>query len=364
MRQLNKEKTIFTLALALLGFTGYRIADNLFIDRTLPSDPRADRGDLREADPELVGDVEPVAYARFAGFGARNPFQLPRAQLKAQGYFVMHESDGRPQISGRYRFTAEGKVDRVQISLPRHWTASAAGEGIKLAATTIEGATRTATFTFAEIQEGRFELPMSFALDRRSSHGEIAFPEIRTIDTVEESGYIGVRGSKTHYFVPEPGAGLEAATRTPRELGHVEKAFRYERHPYTLSLKMQRKPATVATKPPDGVKPPVVKPPLVKPPLVKPPGVKPPVDPVEPDNGGEDVAEKPFEVPFSFNATITVGRKYAVLQDKATGALKRCSIGDSLDGLKVVDIYSTSVLLEDEQGVRHELIDSTREKYD
>ena len=72
----------------------------------------------------------------------------------------------------------------------------------------------------------------------------------------------------------------------------------------------------------------------------------------------------PPELPFTFKATIKVGKQFVVLEDKATGELVRCAVGDTVNELTIVKINSTSVVLEDEQGEVHELIDPVREKYD
>jgi len=366
--RLNKEKTVFALALALLGFTGYRVADNLLMDRSLPSDPRADRGDLREADPKLTEEIEPVAYPRFANFGARNPFQLPKPNVRAEGYFVVSESRGRPHVKCEYRFSPDGPLDRVRIEFPKQWTMTPTSEDVIIADVRSEGGTRIAALSFDEIKDGPFMVALTFTPERHTSSSQVEFPLIRTIETASELGYIGVCSSRYYNVVAKPGEGLERAARPPRQLGKVDAAFKYERHPYKLVLSFQRR-ADVAVKPPKP-KPPAPKPPKPKPkpPAPKPPKPpkppEPPKPPKPPDDGGEVVAEQPFEVPFTFNATITVGKKYAVLQDKATGTLTRCTIGDSLNGLTIVEIHSSSVVVRDEQGNQYELVDSVREKYD
>ena len=53
-----------------------------------------------------------------------------------------------------------------------------------------------------------------------------------------------------------------------------------------------------------------------------------------------------------------------VLEDKDSGELVRCAVGDTLNDLTIVEIYATSVVFEDKEGNAHELLDPIREKYD
>ena len=73
--------------------------------------------------------------------------------------------------------------------------------------------------------------------------------------------------------------------------------------------------------------------------------------------------EPPFELPYSFKAILRAGKTIAVLEDKVTGALTRCSVGDRLDGLTVVAIDLTSITLEDADGKPYCLRDAFGRKY-
>jgi len=75
------------------------------------------------------------------------------------------------------------------------------------------------------------------------------------------------------------------------------------------------------------------------------------------------IPEPAFELPYNFKAILRAGKVFAVLEDKATGALTKCSVGDRLDGLTVVDIDLTSITFEDADGKPYRLRDAFGRKY-
>jgi len=78
----------------------------------------------------------------------------------------------------------------------------------------------------------------------------------------------------------------------------------------------------------------------------------------------QEAAAPPFELPYNFKAVVHVDTIFAVLEDKQTGTLTRCSVGDCIDGLTVVSIDRASIKFEDADGRPYQLKDAFGRKYD
>lgn len=364
---MNKEKAVFALVTVLFGFTGYRITTNALEMnkrvRALPTRPRAERVDLSTADEQLREDIRPRFFDTFWRFGARNPFQLPEAHVQAKGYFTLTELNGRIVVNGYYECKSDGPVDKVRITCRKQWTASAGSEEVRVRKRPSTRDLNVSEVTFEELQEGDFRVPINFTLYSRAP-STVRFPDIAMVDVTGEHGYIAIKSTETYKFKPNPSDGISKAAKPPRSLRKADVVYQYAKHPYRLTIGVAR--VRIATKPrPPGPRPPKPKPgtkPKPRPPKPgtkpKPPGLKPLPD----ENGGD--GDAPPELPFTFKATIKVGKQFVVLEDKATGKLLRCVVGDTVNELTIVQINPTSVVFEDEQGQVHKLVDPMREKYD
>ena len=359
---MNKELTLCVAAFALLGITGYTIATNLLEQRRPPGHPTVGDVVLKKGDEEeeLRAKIKPKGFETFWKFGSRNPFQLPKAKVNAVGYFVITESNGLPQVHGFYECKSSGPVGRVKVQYPKQWVISAASKDIEVHKRS--SARGVADVTFKTIQEGSFRVELKFNLRSRVSR-TVEFPRIAMKGAASEQGYIGIRSTSGYALVAKASEGLKKLGKAPPQLKGTRPAYSYASPSYKLTIEMKR--VRVVSRPRPRPKPPKPKPPKPRPrprPRPKPPKPGPDNGP-KPDNGGEG-DEKPDELPLVFKAMINVGKQFVVLEDKETGDLKRCAVGDVINEFKIVEINPTSVLLEDAEGNQHELVDASRQKYD
>ncbi|NQT19536.1 MAG: hypothetical protein HQ592_07515 [Planctomycetes bacterium] len=362
---MNKEKAVFALAIVLAVFTGFKITANALKMKNkaeaLPESPRAEHIELSKSDDQLREDISPRFFNTFWDFGTRNPFQRPEAHIQAEGHFTLTEQNGRIVVNGFYQCKSDGPIDKLRIAYRKQWTASSGSGEIKLHKGPSRNLLNVSEVTFEEIQEGNFKIPLSFKLVAKWSP-TVRFPDIAMIDVDGELGYVAVKSTRAYKFVPKPSDGLSKAAPPPRDLRKADAVFKYNKHPYRLTVGIVRE-QKIAVRPKDRPKPPS---PKTKPKPKTTPKTKPKTKPDEkpPDDGDGEDADAPFELPFTFKAVIKIGKQFVVLEDKDSGELVRCVVGDTLNDLTVVEIYATSVVLEDKEGNAHELLDPIREKYD
>ncbi|HUS58567.1 MAG TPA: hypothetical protein VM141_07935 [Planctomycetota bacterium] len=351
--RLNKGLAVFFLALALLAFTAYSAASYFLKERTLPPYPTTSTVELKKGDTDLKERVAPKDFSQvYWSFGTRDFTQRPKARLTAVGLFsitVTSERNDIARVTGLYECTPDRAVDVVEIMYPQAWTlVQTPDEALMSRHSKEPGNQRRTAIRLKEVQKGKFKIPITLTNSSRGA-AAIQFPTIKVVDAIKETGFVGLQESPTMGLKPTVTDKLETAAAVPGLPG-IKVAYRYASHPYRLVMDLDRK--SLAVKPPvDPVKPPV------KPPVDP---VKPPVKPVDPD---EAVAK--FEVPFNFKGMIYLTKPCVLLEDKEDGnKLKRCYVGNTINGLTILEIYNTSILVGDKDGNQYELTDATRQKYD
>ena len=351
LERLNKLKTAFLLALLLLGITAYSSAMYMLKERVLPANPTTKQVQLQHADPDLAAKIEPQNASKYWSFGPRNILQPPRANIKTTGHFTFSAtSDSKidlARVSGYYQCVPDGPVDRVEIQIPAGWVPQTTGMG-DVYKTRVSGTKRELQIILKEIQKTEFKIVLNLSMPVKSQP-QIDFPEIIFKDAEKETGYIGMMVTPTFDVKAGTVEKLELASDQAALPGAVQ-AYKYSSHPYKLSVALTRK-QLVAGKPDKPVKP-VDKPgnPVGKP----------------TDKPADNPADAKFEVPFTFKGMVKreLDKPIVLLEDKQDKKLKRCSVGDTLNGLTITRIYPTSVIVKDDKGNEYELQDSLRQKYD
>ena len=338
------------LALLLLGVTAYSAATYMLKDRVLPVNPTTRRVELQNGDPSLAAKMEPQSSAKYWSYGPRNFFQPPRANIKVTGHFTFSASGDKmdlARVSGYYQCVPDGPVDRVEIQIPAGWVPQTTGMGDTYK-TKVVGTKRELLITLKDVQKTEFKVTLNLSTSVKAQP-QVDFPEVIFKDAEAESGFLGLMGTASYDVKPGTVEKLDPVPADAAGLGGASQAYKYSSHPYKLSVALTRKQIVAGntTK--------------VTPPAVKPVGpVEPPKAPVPP--AAEPAAK--FEVPFTFKGMVKVDKLTVLLEDKQEKKLKRCSVGDTINGLTVTQIFATSVVVKDDKGNEYELQDSLRQKYD
>ena len=349
--RMNKEKLVFFGALLLFGVTGWRVTTKFLEYRVPPANPTVPSPDLKQADPRVLAEVQPQPFSLFDRFGTRNPLQPPSAAVAAMGVFTITEMSGMLMVSGAFDCKPDGRVDRVMLRFPQRWSLQAGGGELQVVKQHVSGASKEIEMALKTIQQANFKLPLTLLCQTRES--SVEFPEIVLKNATQESGFVAVQDSPGCEFTVKETSGLKQAESVPPELrkGKAKAVYQYSSHPYKLALNLQRKVVAIVA-PPKPPKPP-------KPPdMVKPPDVVKP-----PDDDQPPVAKGP-EIPFSFKGMVRLTKPTVLLEDKQSGKLTRYGVGDKVNGLEIVNIYSTSITVKDAEGTEYELQDALRQKYD
>jgi len=250
LERLNKQKTVFVLALLLLMLTGYRVAAFVFKDRPLPHDTTTTKVQLQKGDPELASRVEPQSFSKFWDFGSRNFFQPPRASISVVGNFTfVANHEGRSDVArvmGYYDCKPDGPVDRVQIQFPQGWTPQTTAAEGKMKVTG-GGARREMHITMKELRKADFRLNLTFYCSIRDQT-QMEFPEIIFKDAAGEQGMLILLESPSFDLKPKTVEKLDAG-----QVGSMKRpVYKYTSHPWKLVMELTKKQITaVKPKPPD-----------------------------------------------------------------------------------------------------------------